>query len=92
MGSKGVALWGSINLGDIVDKEACTLGELPIGTVMLISESTVRAMRIILPGMEVNDCAIWDGKCCWHTASNTRLLVDSGMFVFKDPETEAWTL
>lgn len=91
MGPKGVALWGSISLGEIVDKEACTLRELPPGTVMLISESTVRAMKRIVE-MEVNDCVIWDGVACWHTLSDTRLLVDKGMFVFKDPETEAWML
>jgi len=48
-------------------------------------------MQFIVP-MEVNDCVIWDGAICWHTLSNTRLLVDIGMFVFKDPETEAWIL
>ena len=96
MGPKGVALYGSISLAELVDndkvKEATTLQELEIGTVMLISASTVRAMKMIIPSMEVNDCVIWDGKTCWHTLSNTRLLVDKGMFVFKDPETEAWVL
>lgn len=92
MGSKGVALWGSINLHDIADKEACTLRELPPGTVMLISESTVSAMKRIIPTMEFRDSVIWDGKTCWHTTSNTRLLVSVGMFVFKDPDTGAWTL
>lgn len=91
MGPKGVALYGSISLADLTDKEACTLRELPAGTVMLISESTVRAMKRIVE-MEVNDCVIWDGATCWHTLSNTRLLVNVGMFVFKDPETGAWSL
>lgn len=91
MGLKGVVLYGSINLSDLTNKEVCTLRELPAGSVMLISESTVRAMKNIF-SMDVNDCVIWDGEICWHTLSNVRLLVDKGIFVFKDPETTAWML
>jgi hypothetical protein len=88
---KGVALYGSINLADLSDKEACMLQELPPGSIMLVSETTAAAMRNVAR-LEKNDAILWDGQTCWHLASNVRILINPGMFVFKDPETEAWQL
>ncbi len=88
---KGVALYGSINLADLSDKQACSLKDLPPGSIMLVSASTAQAMKHAAR-MEKNDAILWDGQTCWHLESNVRILINPGMFVFKDPDTEAWTL
>lgn len=88
---KGVALYGSISLADLSDKEACTLQELPAGSILLVSVGTARAMHHVAR-MEHNDAILWDGQTCWHLESNVRILINPGMYVFKDPENEGWTL
>lgn len=79
---------------DVLDSklnaECTTLGTLQPGTILLVTEGTARAMRNF--ELEERDAAIWDGKTLVHLATNTRLLVDPGVFVFKDPDTEAWTI
>jgi hypothetical protein len=88
---KGVALYSSINLADLSDKEACTLKELPAGSILLVSASTAQGMRMVAR-MEQNDAILWDGQTCWHLESNVRILINPGIYVFKDPDTEGWML
>ena len=93
--SGAIVMYSHLNLGalDAFEREpgnCTTLRELEPGTVLLVSDRAARDLRRFK--LEARDVVIWDGKTCVHLASQMRLMIDGGIFVFKDQETEAWTI